>query len=120
LEKKLYSADKAHEEYKECLSESRTRICVDEKEVTRLDELIGPLIQKGQSLHHIWANNKDTVMHSEKTIYNYTDFNLFTARNIDLPRKVRCRPRKKGGERFKVDKACRIDRSYDDFLSFMK
>jgi len=120
LEKKLYSAAKAHEEYKECLSESRSGICVDEKEVTRLDELISPLIQKGQSVHHIWANNKDTVMHSEKTIYNYTDLNLFTARNIDLPRKVRYRQRKKGGERFKVDKACRIDRSYDDFLSFMK
>jgi IS30 family transposase len=32
-------------------------------------------------------------MHSEKSIYNYIDHNLFSARNIDFPRKVVYRPR---------------------------
>lgn len=59
-------------------------------------------------------------MCSEKTIYNYVDYNLFSARNIDLPRKVRYRPRKKAASHFKVDKSCRILRTYDDFLLFMK
>lgn len=39
-------------------------------------------------------------MYSEKTLYNYIDNGFFDARNIDLPRKVRYRPRrKKGGPR---------------------
>lgn len=59
-------------------------------------------------------------MHSEKTIYNYIDSNLLSARNLDLPRKVRFRPRRKKTISFKVDKKCRIGRTYDDFLSFMQ
>jgi IS30 family transposase len=58
-------------------------------------------------------------MLSEKTIYNYVDYNIFSARNIDLPRKVRYRPRKKHIY-FKVDKACRVGRTYDDYIEFMK
>ena len=52
-----------------------------------------------------------------KTIYNYIDAGLFDVRNIDLPRKVKYRPRYKKPE-FKVDKGCRIGRNYQDFLTF--
>jgi IS30 family transposase len=116
----LYTAVWAHKKYKECLSESRSGVCVDEKEKDRLDGLLSPLIKKGQSLHHIWAANKDAIMLSEKTLYNYTDYNFFTARNIDLSRKVRYRSRKKKKDSFKVDRSCRIGRSYEDFLSYME
>lgn len=58
-------------------------------------------------------------MCSEKTIYNYIDASLFDVRNIDLPRKVKYRPRFKKPE-FKVDKGCRIGRNYSDFLTFME
>lgn len=120
LEKGLYTATWAHKKYRESLSESRSGVCVDEKEKARLDGLVSPLIMKGQSLHHIWATNKDEIMLSEKTLYNYTDYNFFTARNIDLPRKVRYRPRKKKKDSFKVDRACRIGRSYEDFQAYME
>ncbi len=59
-------------------------------------------------------------MHSEKSIYNYINSNLFSARNIDLLRKVVYRPRKKSNNNFKVDKSCRIGRTYEDFLNFME
>ncbi|MDK2902852.1 MAG: transposase, family [Clostridiales bacterium] len=58
-------------------------------------------------------------MHSENTIYNYVNYAIFAARNIDLPRKVRYRPRKKSTVNFKVDKSCRIGRTDDDFLAFI-
>jgi len=45
---------------------------------------------------------------------------LYASRNIDIPRKVVYRPRKKSTNNFKVDKSCRIGRTYDDFLNFMK
>ena len=57
-------------------------------------------------------------MCSERTIYNYIDASLFDVRSIDLPRKVRFRPRYKKPE-FKVDRGCRIGRNYEDFLKFM-
>ena len=59
-------------------------------------------------------------MYSEKTIYNYVDAGILSARNLDLPRKVRYRPRKTRHDSFKVDKSCRIGRTYHDFLAFLE
>lgn len=119
LEKSFYYAVTAQKEYEYFRSESRSGINISEEEISRLDQFISPLIRKGQSIHHICSNNRDTIMHSEKAIYNYISYNLFSARNIDLPRKVSYRPRRKIPNYFKVDKACRIGRTYDDFLAFM-
>ena len=120
LQKTFYSAATAQKEYETCLLESRSGITTTEEEILRLDKIISPLIQRGQSIHHICSNNRDVIMHSEKSIYNYIDYNLFSARNIDLTRKVVYRPRKKSTNKFKVDKSCRIGRTYEDFLAFMK
>jgi len=100
--------------------ESHKGINIDENEIARLDNFISSLILKGQSIHHICSNNLDTIMRSEKTIYNYVGYNLFSARNLDLPRKVRYRPRKKSTNDFKVDKSCRNGRTYEGFLNFLK
>jgi len=118
LEKQVYSPILADREYREMLSESRTGISLSEAEVTRLDKIISPLLIKGQSLHHICVNNRDSIMVSKNTLYRLVASNLLTARNIDLPRQVRYRKRRKAKE-FKVDKACRIGRTYEDFLVFI-
>lgn len=120
LEKRLYTADYAHQEYREQLSEARSGISITEEEVALLDATISPLIKKGQSIHHICVNNPDRVMFSEKCIYNYVDAGIFSTRNIDLPRKVKYHPRKSKHDSFKVDKACRIGRTYADFRNYLK
>ena len=120
LEKHLYSAQAAQHEYEAVRSESRSGICLSEAEVLQLDDFISPLICKGQSIHHICSNNPAEIMFSEKTIYNYVDAGIFSARNIDLPRKVSYKPRASSHDSFKVEKACRIGRTYADFLSFLK
>jgi IS30 family transposase len=58
-------------------------------------------------------------MCSEKTLYAYIDNNLLSARNIDLPRKVRLRPRKAKSVGLKVDKTCRIGRTWKDYCDYM-
>ena len=58
-------------------------------------------------------------MVSESTLYRLVDYNLFSARNIDLPRKVRYKPRRHK-KNFKVDKGCRIGRTFEDFQKFME
>lgn len=120
LEKHIYSAIAAQKEYELVLSESRSGVCISEAEAIQLDEFLSPLILKGQSIHHICVTQSSGVMFSEKTIYNYVDAGLFTAKNIDLPRKVIYKPRKTSHDSFKVDKTCRIGRTYDDFLLFLE
>ena len=94
LEKCFYQAATAEKEYRQILSESRQGISLSEAEVKYLDTLISPLIMKDQSLNHICASNRDSISVSESTIYRLIDYNVFSARNIDLPRKVRYSKRK--------------------------
>lgn len=117
LEKKFYNAKNAQDTYKATLSESRTGIALAEEDVRHLDSIFSPLIMNGQSIHHICVNHRDEVMVSESTAYRLVDYGLLTARNIDLPRKVRYAPRKKKTT-FKVDRSCRTGRTYEDFLAF--
>lgn len=119
LEKRLYSPSFAQKEYEALRSESRSGLSLSHAEAQQLDALISPLLRKGQSVHHICVTQPDSVMFSEKTIYNYLDAGLFEAKNLDLPRKVRFRPRKSRHASFKVDKACRLQRTYQDFQRFL-
>lgn len=119
LEKHVYSAVSAQQEYEAVRSESRSGICISETEALALDSFVSPLLRKGQSIHHIRVNNPSSIMFSEKTLYNYVDAGVFSARKINLPRKVIFRPRKSRHDSFKIDKSCRIGRTYEDFLSFL-
>lgn len=58
-------------------------------------------------------------MYSDKTIYKLIDLGLLEVRNIDLPRKVRFRQRKKQTTVYKIDKKCLVGRTYEDFLEYI-
>jgi IS30 family transposase len=120
LEKRVYSATHAQREYETVRSECRQGLQITEEEALRLDYIISPLLMKGQSLHNICSNHADEIMFDERTLYNYVDKSVFTARNIHMPRVVRMGRRKQHQERFKVDKKCRIGRTYQDFLKFIQ
>lgn len=119
LKKCFYLAKMAQKDYEGLLVESRLGIESSPEEIGRLDEIIKPLIDQGHSVHHILANNKDSIMVCEKTIYKYIEVGALSVKNIDLPRKVRYRPRKKKQMGYKVDKKCLEDRRYEDYLSFI-
>ncbi len=119
LEKSFYRAVTAQNEYDTLKSESRSGFAVSEAELARLDSIVSPLLRNGQSLHHIAINHKDETMLSERSLYTYVNNGLFSARNIDMPRTVRMRPRKGKKKAVKVDKTCRIHRTFEDFQKFM-
>ena len=119
LLKTFYDAEKAHLKSHQVISESRSGLSTSEEEIARLNRIITPLVKQGHSIHEIYITHQDELMCSEKTIYNYIDDCLLEVRNIDLPRKVRFRARRKKPE-FKVDKGCRIGRSYKEFEAFME
>lgn len=120
LEKSFYRASKAQQEYETLKSESRSGIALSEGELKHLDNVISPLIKQGQSLHHISIYHENEIMTSERTLYKYINLGLFSARNIDMPRVVRMRPRKKRATALKVDKSCRINRTYDDYQTYIQ
>ena len=119
LLKTFYDAEKAHLKSHQVISESRSGLSTSEEEIARLNRIITPLVKQGHSIHEIYITHQDELMCSEKTIYNYIDDCLLEVRNIDLPRKVRFRARRKKPE-FKVDKGCRVGRSYKEFEAFME
>lgn len=102
LEKRFYKALVAQKEYELVRSESRSGFNLCEDELKQLDSAISPLLKNGQSIHHIIANNQDRISCCEKTAYIYADNGLFSAKNIDMPRKVRFKPRKKKSVPLKV------------------
>jgi IS30 family transposase len=119
LRKLYYTSKRAHKSYREILVQSRQGANISEKELLQLDRLVSPLIKQGQSVHHIAVHNSDEFTISEKTLYRYVNGGLLAARNIDMPRVVRFKPRRSKPVEHKVDPKCRIGRTYQDFQSVM-
>ena len=119
LEKCLYKASYAQREYEQVRSESRSGFALSEAELRQIDDVVSPLLKKGQSLHHIAVHHADELMKSERTLYAYINSGLFTARNLDMPRTIHMRPRKNVSKKLKVDKSCRIGRDFSCFEKYM-
>jgi IS30 family transposase len=119
LEKAFYKAGAAHKSAGELLRLTRSGINITEQERKRLDEIVSPLIKRGQSPYHICENNKDALMISDKTLYKYISANLFSATATDLLRKVKMKPRK-AKPQIKIEKGCYVGRTYRDFLAYME
>ena len=109
----------AQKEYEQVRSESRSGFALSETELKQLDDVVSPLLKKGQSLHHISVHHADELMKSERTLYTYINSGLFHARAIDMPRTVRMRPRKNVSKTLKVDKSCRIGRDFRCFENYL-
>ena len=118
----FYQARIADAHYRKTLAESRSGINCSPEELQALDDLVSPLIKKGQPLSHIYATHADEIGCSRRTLYNYMDASLLQARNIDLPRRVRYKKRKQHRkEGYKdVKQLYRKRRSYIDFERFLE
>lgn len=117
LDKYLYSAKHAEVDYRDKLVSSRQGLNMTPVELKALDELVTPLIRRGQPVSHIYDNHKTKIKCSERTLYSYIDSGVLTVRNIDLRRKVTYKPRKKNERTTNLKTAHRIGRSYNDFIT---
>lgn len=118
--KKYYLNRQAHKVYKTTLAQARGGVNLSEDELLELDEFVSPLIQKGQSIHHIFVNNPNEFSISEKSVYRYVDGGLLKARNLDMPRICRLKPRNRKPLEHKVDTSCRIGRTYDAYHAYLE
>ena len=93
--KRFYDPAKAEESYLETLRESRNGFNLTEEEITRIDELVFPLIRKGQSPYHILKIYKGEIPCSEATLRRLVDSGCMMTKNIDLRNVVKRKARKK-------------------------
>ena len=119
-DKFFYRAKDADASYENIKHECRQGINLTPDERAALDELVSPLILNGQTMDHIFAEHKNEIPCSKRTLYRYIDSGILSVRNIDLPRKVKYKPRKQSGTFAKLTRECVIGRSYSDFLEYIE
>lgn len=115
--KYYYKALSSYKSYKAVLSESRQGANLDEFELSKLDNIISPLIKHGQSISHIHKTHDFNC--TKQTLYNYLNKNYFSARSIDLPRAVKLKKRKSNRHDTK-DTKIRQGRTYEDFKVYLE
>jgi len=114
--KYYYRAGYADQQYRQVLSDSRKGINKTPLELDNMDRIVSPLLKRGQSLSHIYVSHGEELGCSRRTLYHYIDQGAFSAGNLDLPRKVRYKPRKKRRLTPKEIPSYRNGRTYKDFL----
>lgn len=120
--KHFYFANIAHQEYTTRNSESKKGYDIDLEDIDLIERIIVPLVKdKHQPINHIYENHKDILYISKPTFYRYIDEGVISLTNIDLPKKVSYKPRKRKDEdaTSRKAKAYIKARSFDDFLEFM-
>jgi IS30 family transposase len=96
----------------------RKGVNITEAELAAMDAIVTSSVLKGQSIHHVMANNPDAFAVCEKTVYRYVNARLLSAKRGDMPRMCMLKPRRKKSVEHKVDTKCRVGRTYADFLAF--
>ena len=120
MEKKIYSSKYANDCYREVLSSSREGINQTPESIQKMNDILTPLIKKGQSIAHIYATHAEDLKCSKRTTYTYIDAGIFEVRNIDLRRKVKYKKRKKATETSAKSREYRIDHNYEDFQKYIE
>lgn len=113
-----YQAKRAQLLYEEKLTESRSGISFTPSEIAEIDNLVSPLLLNGQSISTVFFNHNKELPCCERTLYNLVDGCYLTARNIDMPRKVKFKTRYKHGNGRNHD-VFTFDRTYADFKNYM-
>lgn len=116
----VYRAASADKQYREQLSGIRSGYCLTGEEFIQLDQLVAPRLRRGQSIQSIVRDIGDQIPCGISTIYRLVhDGELEGVRNIDLPRKVRFKMRKKKRP-YKIDAKARLGRTWEDYQRFLE
>ena len=114
----FYRTKYADDAYEKRKHSCRSGINQSPESLEKLYKLISPLLKQRQPLSHIYLTHKEEINCSQRTLYNYIDLRYFSAINLDLPRKVSYKPRKKRmGE--KEIPGYHMERTYLDFEQYI-
>ena len=119
-DKYFYRAKDAASSYEQLKHDCRQGINLTPDERASLDELVSLLIRNGQTMDHIFSEHKEDIPCSERTLYRYIDAGILSVKNIDLPRKVKYKPRKQSNTSEKLSRDCIAGRTYTEFLEYLE
>lgn len=120
MEKVVYSSKYADDQYREQLVSCRQEINQTPESIQRINNVITPLIKKGQSIAHIYTNHAEELGFSRRTMYSYIDAGIFDVINLDMRRVVKYKKRRKSTQASAKDRMFRQGRNYEDFQDMTK
>lgn len=111
-----YDADEAQRDHDWRKVASRAGVDCTEEELVALVGLVKPLMKKGQSLDHIWKTHyPGEIPVSKRTFYRYIDLGVLDIANLDLPKKVRYKKRRRSAPKEVPFRPNLQGRTYEDF-----
>lgn len=120
MERRIYSSKYADDCYRELLVSCREGINQTPESIQKMNDILTPLIQKGQSIAHIYANHAQELGCSRKTTYTYINAGVFDVKRMDLRRAVKYKKRKKPTQSSVKSRAYREGRNYEQFQEILK
>ena len=114
-----YYAREAQKSYDELIKSSRQGINLNYDEIYKINEIIYPLIKKGQTINHLYINHPDILDFSKSSFYKYVNNGVFEFGPLDFPRIVKYKKRKNNpNRRTRKEREILINRKYSDFLDY--
>lgn len=113
-----YDAKRAQVVADDLLSEPRKGVSMQPEELQYLNNLVSPQRLNSQSAHVVSTTSKDKLPCCERTLYNYVDKCLLTARNLDILCRVRFKARYKHKARTASDAEFAMGRTDKDFKAY--
>jgi len=115
-----YYAREAQRAYDELIKSCRQGINLTPEEVHTINEVITPLIKKGQTTNHLYINHPDILDFSKSSFYRYINDGVFEFGPLDFPRIVKYKKRKNSSNRrTRKEREILINRKYTDFIEFI-
>ena len=115
-----YYASDAQGKYEKLRTESRTGIDMTSTEFKELNDIVSEEIRNGHSFAMIMRNHGNDFSVGKRTLYNYVEKGYLDIINLDLPRKVRYKKRKRNETPIPKDTKVRINRTYEDFKDYVR
>ena len=115
-----YYARETQRAYDELIKSCRQGINLTPEEVHTINEVITPLIKKGQTTNHLYINHPDILDFSKSSFYRYINDGVFEFGPLDFPRIVKYKKRKNSSNRrTRKEREILINRKYTDFIEFI-
>lgn len=117
-ERLTYYARKADDSYKELITNCRQGISLTNEEIYNINQVITPLIKKGQTTNHLYINHPEVLDFSKSSFYRYINDGVFEFKPLDFPRIVKYKKRKNKKRRTRQEREILTNRRYEDFIKF--
>ncbi|MDO4975476.1 MAG: IS30 family transposase [Alphaproteobacteria bacterium] len=114
-----YYAREAQKDYEELIKSCRQGINLNVEEIHTINEVITPLVKKGQTTNHLYINHPDILDFSKSSFYRYINDGVFEFGPLDFPRIVKYKKRKNSKDRrTRKEREILKGRKYVDFIEY--